>query len=677
MTLSEDKLGCISPGYFYIVIKMARTRKTTRKQTQARRTSNRKKTKKEVPEFIDTDTAFEAEKAIEQSTEVALPDKQQNTITDSNHQPDPVQESGDDEVSVYPKQSTPVKKKVESYIPERNSITFPEEIAAEMIQVLGSGDDDGDHGDVNGEQTDHTEHSDWVILDETGTELHVNPADEGKFAEIETSITCHRTRIIKDKNQLLQDNLELANEKLQWYEHNRSELQREIAKLVKEKQEFALESHRYMELNLGLQLEVQSLTLALEKEKSWHQCQPQRRASNAPEVLHLDTMAEAPPRKNERRQKDRSKTNSEQASGSRTQVDQPNAIIIGDSMVRGLRMPNSTTFVYGGATIERIISKISSTLPKDNTVKYLAVHVGTNNVKHDGQAEIIDKFDLLCKEIQNAIRRPRGTEVILSGIYHRADSPAMNRKIAAVNNALELLCERYGFIFMENNDTAANSARIYKADGLHLNQHGFVAFQNRLLRHSKLHSHPTNHRKIGRIKERPHSDRTSWRDQTNAPGRGPPAAQTALLRGQQRFPCPPSYRDALLQTPHPACRGQLQVTPAGSPLRQPQVGSPGSTQRDRNQHAAHAHPSRHDSQRDRRLEHPAGSPRGGSSQVPPALMQLPAGRSERLGQLANHTSPWRGQLVNVNGYGMATPPPARRMQWPPELYPGTQLETFV
>lgn len=101
----------------------------------------------------------------------------------------------------------------------------------------------------------------------------------------------------------------------------------------------------------------------------------------------------------------------------------------------------------------------------NNGADALVVHVGTNNLAYDTASHMIREIRELEETIKDQISV---SKVALSGIVQRRDQ-TYRKKIGHVNTAIQLVCERNGWNYINNSNIKNN---LLWTDGLHLNKEG-------------------------------------------------------------------------------------------------------------------------------------------------------------------------------------------------------------
>ena len=187
----------------------------------------------------------------------------------------------------------------------------------------------------------------------------------------------------------------------------------------------------------------------------------------------------------------------------------PKTVIIGDSMIRGTRVNNGQNFVYGGAHIDWISSRLDHIIPKKEKPQNLIIHVGTVDIEEHCVADIKNKYHMLARKVRETCQ---GTTVYFSGIFHRGaknsyNHVSYNSRINQVNDFLKDLCNTFGYSFIDNNVRSTvdyPNTSVLNHDHLHLNGYGKALLSERFEKHTCSPTHPTGYKK----KQRP---RQQWR----------------------------------------------------------------------------------------------------------------------------------------------------------------------
>ena len=129
---------------------------------------------------------------------------------------------------------------------------------------------------------------------------------------------------------------------------------------------------------------------------------------------------------------------------------------------------------FSGATAKQLAHYTIPTL-EEECPEVVIIHVGVNNLLHKGKVETqklageIVGIGLRCKELNVK-------DVIISSIVYSTKADV--NTIRKVNEEVSLLCKRYGFMYIENNNI--NRGHLWK-DGIHLNEYGTTILANNLI----------------------------------------------------------------------------------------------------------------------------------------------------------------------------------------------------
>lgn len=147
----------------------------------------------------------------------------------------------------------------------------------------------------------------------------------------------------------------------------------------------------------------------------------------------------------------------------------PNVLIIGDSMLQGIREfsrdPQIDIQFFSGARIQDL-SKFLTSKPKDSLPNTVIVHIGTNNVKYAATPNHLMRP--LWLTLESAKKKFKNTLWIVNGIIHRRD--VQERVIREANDALAFMCDQLKIVYRDPNTIITE--RGLARDGLHLNRYG-------------------------------------------------------------------------------------------------------------------------------------------------------------------------------------------------------------
>ncbi|CAB4007613.1 Scavenger receptor cysteine-rich type 1 M130 [Paramuricea clavata] len=161
----------------------------------------------------------------------------------------------------------------------------------------------------------------------------------------------------------------------------------------------------------------------------------------------------------------------------------PVTIIIGDSMIKGLRPDKISKSVkhkaqvksFPGTTVEDLTDYIKPSLKRKP--KNIIVHVGTNDLKMKSAKDVAKSIDKLCKSIK--LDQPQ-TSISVSEIIHREDNQELKEKALAVNKELVRYSEQKKFYLIKNENIDKNKLNLY---GLHLNKQGSAVLAKNIVTH--------------------------------------------------------------------------------------------------------------------------------------------------------------------------------------------------
>ena len=113
-----------------------------------------------------------------------------------------------------------------------------------------------------------------------------------------------------------------------------------------------------------------------------------------------------------------------------------------------------------------------------DSLKFVIVHCGTNNVGKDGSVDIVNALFLIATHIQE---RKSGVKIFVSGLLPRDQFPSKTRNIInLINKELDLRCrnkniQNIHFLspgFTWTNQNGSLNASLYYTDFLHLSWKG-------------------------------------------------------------------------------------------------------------------------------------------------------------------------------------------------------------
>ncbi len=156
-------------------------------------------------------------------------------------------------------------------------------------------------------------------------------------------------------------------------------------------------------------------------------------------------------------------------------------VVYGDSMVKELHKHIDGSWEihsFSGQGVDVIHRQILADLDKlrSDKVKKIIIHAGTNDVEKKSVNEIHSTMRQLVDDLQWHLPR---TSIIVSGIVHRMDKSALNKKIDKINNELKGLVNDQ-VAFVDHNPTMGNISRYVNSRGLHLKANGMKVLAENL-----------------------------------------------------------------------------------------------------------------------------------------------------------------------------------------------------
>ncbi|CAI5670854.1 unnamed protein product [Oreochromis niloticus] len=143
-------------------------------------------------------------------------------------------------------------------------------------------------------------------------------------------------------------------------------------------------------------------------------------------------------------------------------------LVLGDSIVRNVRMRGALTLSFPGATVVDIVDRIPNILGSHPQANQLIIHIGTNDIPKQ-QSELLrldflQLFSLLGQlQVSAFISGPTPTCGRGIGRFSR---------LLSLNTWLSSACVSHGVGFINNFDAFWERRHLFGADGLHLNAWG-------------------------------------------------------------------------------------------------------------------------------------------------------------------------------------------------------------
>lgn len=143
-------------------------------------------------------------------------------------------------------------------------------------------------------------------------------------------------------------------------------------------------------------------------------------------------------------------------------------VVIGDSIVRDVKMKSTKTYCFPGLRVQEIVSKIPGIIRDHSHLERLVVHVGTNDIRNQ-QSELL-KLDFI--ELLKVLER------LNCHVYVSGPIPTLGRGIGRFSRLLNLhtwlaaTCSDYNVAFIDNFNLFWERREFYWRDGLHPNRAG-------------------------------------------------------------------------------------------------------------------------------------------------------------------------------------------------------------
>uniref|UniRef100_A0AAZ1XXC3 SGNH hydrolase-type esterase domain-containing protein n=1 Tax=Oreochromis aureus TaxID=47969 RepID=A0AAZ1XXC3_OREAU len=143
-------------------------------------------------------------------------------------------------------------------------------------------------------------------------------------------------------------------------------------------------------------------------------------------------------------------------------------LVLGDSIIRNVRMRGALTLSFPGATVVDIVDRIPNILASHPQANRLIIHIGTNDIPKQ-QSELL-KLDFL--QLFSLLGQLQ-VSAFISG-----PTPTCGRgigrfsRLLSLNTWLSSACVSHGVGFINNFDAFWERRHLFGADGLHLNAWG-------------------------------------------------------------------------------------------------------------------------------------------------------------------------------------------------------------
>ncbi|XP_053475812.1 uncharacterized protein LOC128604713 [Ictalurus furcatus] len=146
----------------------------------------------------------------------------------------------------------------------------------------------------------------------------------------------------------------------------------------------------------------------------------------------------------------------------------PNAVIVGDSIVRNVRVASSKgkvcTHCFSGARVLDVAAQVSGILKKDERIGAVVLHAGTNDTRLR-QTEVLKRH--LSSLIETVRGRSPAAKIIVSGPLptYRRGAEKFSR-LLALNDWLVSWCNEQNLVFVNNWNLFWERPRLFHPDGL-------------------------------------------------------------------------------------------------------------------------------------------------------------------------------------------------------------------
>ena len=170
-----------------------------------------------------------------------------------------------------------------------------------------------------------------------------------------------------------------------------------------------------------------------------------------------------------------------QNNGNILHIPPPQYLLLGDSRVRFLSIPNCVTYSYSGAKILDLLHYIPNTLQQHPSVHTVIINAGINDIRCKQSAKMRTDYEAIAVSIEDL-----GKNCIFSGLfptlYHSSESFS---RLYSIDKWLCNFCQACGYGYIDLFDSFWKRTRLYR-DKLHPNDEGLKTLA------SKISSHLTN-----------------------------------------------------------------------------------------------------------------------------------------------------------------------------------------
>lgn len=147
----------------------------------------------------------------------------------------------------------------------------------------------------------------------------------------------------------------------------------------------------------------------------------------------------------------------------------PNAVIVGDSIVRNVRVASTKgkvhTHCFSGARVLDVAAQVSGILKKDERIGAIVLHARANDIR-------LRQTEVLNRDFASLIETVRGrsptAKIIVSGPLptYRRGAEKFSR-LLALNDWLVSWCNEQNLLFVNNWNLFWEHTRLFRPDGLH------------------------------------------------------------------------------------------------------------------------------------------------------------------------------------------------------------------
>uniref|UniRef100_A0AAQ5YZZ3 SGNH hydrolase-type esterase domain-containing protein n=1 Tax=Amphiprion ocellaris TaxID=80972 RepID=A0AAQ5YZZ3_AMPOC len=144
----------------------------------------------------------------------------------------------------------------------------------------------------------------------------------------------------------------------------------------------------------------------------------------------------------------------------------PTTLIIGDSIMRGIRFFNAITLSFPGATAADIAVKIPSLLRSlPSSVHRIILHVGCNDTARPQSEQIKPDFQNLMDLLKDC-----GKSIFISGPLPTVNNSERFSRLLSLNTWISSFCRARRINFIDNFNCFWNRPEYFNSDGIHPNR---------------------------------------------------------------------------------------------------------------------------------------------------------------------------------------------------------------